>query len=107
MTIRAEESPVKLLSVIKNPVADHLPVGCRKYLMTYNTDFFKTPRQFADLVNEEKPNEPIAVVVGGIARGKISTDYTEMEVKISNYPLSAALACAKLTGAFEELWGIE
>lgn len=58
-------------------------------------------------VCQEKPDEPIAVVVGGIARGKIVTDYTEMDVKISNYPLSAALACAKLTTAFEALWGIE
>ena len=37
---------------------------------------------------------------------KVHTDYTEAEVKISNFPLSAALACAKLTNAFEEIWNI-
>ncbi|XP_044535428.1 ribosomal RNA small subunit methyltransferase NEP1 isoform X2 [Gracilinanus agilis] len=37
---------------------------------------------------------------------KINVDYTEKMVSISNYPLSAALTCAKLTTAFEEAWGI-
>ncbi|KAI6195730.1 Ribosomal RNA small subunit methyltransferase nep-1 [Aphelenchoides besseyi] len=107
MCIRAEESPVKLLNVIKNPVTDHLPVGCRKYQTTYNTDNFMLPRQFAKMVHDERPDTPIAVVVGGIARGRILTDYTEMDVKVSNYPLSAALTCAKLTTAFEEIWEVE
>lgn len=49
MSIRAEGSPVKLLNVIKNPVTDHLPIGCRKYLMTYNTDHFMLPRSFAEV----------------------------------------------------------
>ncbi len=55
MSIRAEGSPVKLLNVVKNPVGDHLPTGCRKYLMTYSTDNFMLPAQFASLVQEEKP----------------------------------------------------
>ncbi|KAI6174558.1 hypothetical protein M3Y97_01003900 [Aphelenchoides bicaudatus] len=107
MSIRAEGSPIKLLNVIKNPVSDHLPVGCRKYLMSYNTDNFIMPNTFAQNIHQEKPDEPVAIVIGGIARGKIVTDYTEMDVKISNYPLSAALACAKMTTAFEALWGVE
>ena len=37
---------------------------------------------------------------------QIEPDYTSEEVSISNYPLSAALTCAKLCGAFEERWGI-
>lgn len=136
MSIRAEGSPVKLLNVIKNPVSDHLPTGCRKYLMTHNTDNFMLPQQFASMINGEKPglsfywvlirsclsghgfisaiynhttflDDPVAIVIGGIAHGKVSTDYTEMDVKISNYPLSAALACAKMSTAFEELWKVE
>jgi rRNA small subunit pseudouridine methyltransferase Nep1 len=121
MSIRAEGSPVKLLNVIKNPVSNHLPTGCRKYLMTYNTDNFMMPEKFASMVRDEKPGKlvesyiqtlyfldaPLAIVIGGIARGKISTDYTEMDVKISNYPLSAALVCAKMTTAFENLWEVE
>ena len=37
---------------------------------------------------------------------QIDTDYTEETYSISNYPLSAALTCAKLCNAFEEKWGI-
>lgn len=37
---------------------------------------------------------------------QVSVDYTEKMVSISNYPLSAALTCAKITTAFEEVWGV-
>ncbi|XP_057557729.1 ribosomal RNA small subunit methyltransferase NEP1 isoform X2 [Hippopotamus amphibius kiboko] len=37
---------------------------------------------------------------------KVDVEYTEKMVSISNYPLSAALTCAKLTTAFEEVWGV-
>ncbi|KAG7251105.1 hypothetical protein CRUP_030731 [Coryphaenoides rupestris] len=37
---------------------------------------------------------------------KINVDYTEKTVSISNYPLSAALTCAKMCSAFEEVWGV-
>ncbi|MFH4982651.1 hypothetical protein AB6A40_009360 [Gnathostoma spinigerum] len=42
-----------------------------------------------------------------MAKGKVSASYAEDEIKISNYPLSAALTCAKITNAFEEIWNIE
>jgi len=38
---------------------------------------------------------------------QLNVDYTEGEVKISNYPLSAALTCAKLTHVFEGEWNVE
>ena len=49
---------------------------------------------------------PVCIVVGAIAKGAIVTDYTEENISISNYPLSAALTCSKLCDAFEEAWGI-
>lgn len=103
LNIRAEGSPQRLLSVIKNPVGQHLPVGCRKYLTSVNCTNLVT--NMAELVPPER-DEPVVMVVGGISHGKISTDYTEGELKISNYPLSAALCCAKLTSSFEQLWGV-
>lgn len=38
---------------------------------------------------------------------QVEVDYVEEEVAISEYPLSAALTCAKLCSAFEEGWGIK
>lgn len=37
---------------------------------------------------------------------QVNVDYTEKTVSISNYPLSAALTCAKMCSAFEEVWGV-
>jgi rRNA small subunit pseudouridine methyltransferase Nep1 len=101
-SITAAESTVKLLKVIKNPVTDHLPPGCRKVLMSFSAD--KKPVKPSTLVPEGE--EPICIVVGAIAKGAIVTDYTEENISISNYPLSAALTCTKLCDAFENAWGI-
>lgn len=72
-------------------------------------------RQFAQ-------DGPVVFVVGAMAHGKVSKiimslshhfllpkvsiDYTEQEVAISEYPLSAALTCTKICSAFEEGWGV-
>jgi len=101
-SITAAESSVKLLKVIKNPVTDHLPPGCRKILMSYSSD--KAPVKPSTLVPEGE--DPIVIVVGAIAKGSITTDYTEENISISNYPLSAALTCTKLCDAFESAWGV-
>ena len=37
---------------------------------------------------------------------QVDIDYIEDTVAISQYPLSAALACAKICTAFEEVWGV-
>jgi len=101
-SVRAAESGQKLIKVVKNPVSNHLPVGCKKILMSFNTQEIVPANKLVDAATEE----PVVVVIGGIAKGKIVTDYTEQDVKISNYPLSAALCCAKVTSGLEEIWGI-
>jgi len=100
MSIKAANGPMKLLKIIKNPVQDHLPVGCRKISTSFSASKVTKPH---DLV---LPNEPIAIAIGAMAHGKVEVDYSEEEVSISQYPLSAALACAKLCSAFEDVWGI-
>jgi len=100
-SITASDSSLKLMKVIKNPITDHLPAGCRKILMSYSADGIKRPSQ---LVPESE--EPICIVVGAIAKGAIETDYTEENVSISNYPLSGAAVCSKLCDAFEQAWGV-
>lgn len=99
-SVRAEGGP-KLLKVIKNPVTDHLPIGIRKIGTSFaSKDLIK----FSDLV--PKTEEPIAIVIGAIARGSVTVDYAEESVSISNYPLSAALTCTKVCSTFEEAWNI-
>ena len=60
----------------------------------------------ADIPPKEDPEAPVCVVIGAIAKGSIEVDYTDANYCIGNYPLSAALTCAKVTSAFEEAWGV-
>jgi len=58
----------------------------------------------------EKSSKFDSKVISGLktfkAKGMIETDYTEENISISNYPLSAALTCSKLCDAFGEAWGV-
>jgi len=102
MSIKAANGPMKLLKVIKNPITDHLPVGCRKIGTSFSATKIVQPR---DLVPAK--DEPFAIVIGAMAHGKAEVDYSEEEISISQYPLSAALACTKICSAFEEAWGVQ
>lgn len=53
-----------------------------------------------------KEEEPIALIIGAMAHGKVEVDYIEETVSVSYYPLSAALTCAKLCSSFEEVWNV-
>lgn len=88
------------MQVIKNPISDHLPVGCKKYAMSF-TGEKKHPKE---LVPDGE--EPITLVIGAFAHGNVDVDYTEGTFSISSYPLSGALACSKLCSAFEDAWGV-
>ncbi len=70
--------------------------------MSYGAKNVVRPRE---IVPEDK-DAPLCVVIGAIAKGSIDVDYTEENYCIGNYPLSAALTCAKITEAFEEAWGV-
>lgn len=98
--VRATDSSMKLLKVIKNPVTDHLPVGCRKIAFSYTATKVVNPRELVPL------EDPIAIVIGAMAHGKVNADYAEEWTSISSYPLSGALACAKVCSGFEEVWGV-
>ena len=101
-SIKASDSSIKLMKVIKNPVTDHLPVGCKKVLMSYGAEKVAKPSEIVP----ENLDEPLCVIIGAIAKGSIQVDYAEDNICIGNYPLSAALCCAKITSAFEEAWGV-
>jgi len=99
-SVRAAETSAKLMKVIKNPITDHLPAGCRKVATSYSAE---KPIKPSELVPQDAP---IAFIVGAMAHGQIKADYAEQTVAISNYPLSAALTCTKICSAFEDSWGI-
>jgi len=103
LSIRAADGPQKLLKVIKNPVTDHLPPGCRKI---GTSSAAKTCVNLNDYVANLPANEPIVFVIGAFATGKIEVDYVDEEISFSKFSLSASVACGKLCNAFESLWGV-
>lgn len=50
-----------------------------------------------------RPSHPFA---GSFAKGDVDVDYADDSISFSEYPLSGALACAKVTNAFEKHWGV-
>ncbi|XP_027202750.1 ribosomal RNA small subunit methyltransferase NEP1 [Dermatophagoides pteronyssinus] len=101
LSVRASNSSDKLMRVIKNPITLHLPVGCRRIGTTFKSANLVKPKELVP-----NDNQPIAIVIGAMAHGNVEVDYTESDVSISQYPLSAALACTKICSAFEEAWEI-
>lgn len=57
---------MKLLKVIKNPCTDYFPVGCKKLLMSFNSNNIKNPRELVPV------DEPIVIVVGAMAHGQVN-----------------------------------
>ncbi|XP_007108372.1 ribosomal RNA small subunit methyltransferase NEP1 [Physeter macrocephalus] len=100
LSVRAADGPQKLLKVIKNPVSHHFPVGCMKIGTSFSAPVVGDVRELVP------SSDPVVFVVGAFAHGRVDVGYTEKMVSISNYPLSAALTCAKLTTAFEDAWGV-
>ena len=70
-SVKAADSSIKLLKVIKNPITDHLPIGCKKVLLSYTAEKVAKP---SDLVPES--DEPICVVIGAIAKGTVMFKFT-------------------------------
>jgi rRNA small subunit pseudouridine methyltransferase Nep1 len=50
----------------------------------------------------------IVMFIGAMAHGPddFGDGLVDDKISISEYPLSAAITCSKITNAFEELWGI-
>ncbi|KAI1285682.1 Ribosomal RNA small subunit methyltransferase NEP1 [Halotydeus destructor] len=101
LSIRSSQGAQKLLKVIKNPVTLHLPPGCRKIGTSFQAEKLVKP---SELVTDA--DSPVCIVIGAHAHGPADVDYTEEVVSVSQYPLSAALACTKIVSAYEEGWGI-
>ncbi|KAJ5306585.1 hypothetical protein N7508_005600, partial [Penicillium antarcticum] len=104
LSIRSTNSQEKLLKVIKNPITDHLPPNCRKVTMSFEAPVVRT-RDYLESLN---PNESVAIFVGAMAKGHddFADTFKDESISISNYSLSASVACSKFCHAAEEVWDI-
>lgn len=104
LSIRSVNSEEKLLKVIKNPITDHLPTKCRKITLSFDAKLTRVQ----DYVEKLEDDESICVFVGAMARGKdnFADEYVDEKIGLSDYPLSASVACSKFCHGCEDAWGI-
>ncbi|GLB33364.1 putative nep1-domain-containing protein [Lyophyllum shimeji] len=104
LSIRGVNGPEKLLKVIKNPVIDHLPPNTIKLTLSGDAP----TRRLSQYLPTLPTTHNIAVFVGAMARGRddFADAYVDEKISISDYALSASVACGKFCCALEDLWDI-
>lgn len=104
LSIRSVNSQEKLLKVIKNPISDHLPPNCRKVTLSYDAPLVKV-REYVETLTDK---ESICVFIGAMAKGpdNFADQYIDEKISISNFSLSASVACSKFCHAAEDVWDI-
>ena len=104
LSIRSLNSQEKLLKVIKNPITDHLPPNCRKVTLSFDSEVIRVKDYISDL----GPKQSVCVFVGAMAKGKddFADAFKDDTISISNFSLSASVACGKFCNAVEDVWNI-
>jgi len=104
LSIRGVHGSEKLLRVIRNPVTDHFPVNTYKITLSGDSKTVRLSKYLPTLPQTHS----IAVFVGAMARGKdnFADDIVDEKISISDYALSASVACGKFCCALEEIWDI-
>ncbi|KAG6331814.1 hypothetical protein ID866_7274 [Astraeus odoratus] len=94
LSIRGVNGPEKLLKVIKNPVTDHLPVNTIKLTLSGDAPTVRLSKYLPTLPETHS----IAVFVGAMARGRddFADHVVDSKISVSDYPLSASVACGKV-----------
>ncbi|KAJ1916228.1 18S rRNA pseudouridine methyltransferase [Mycoemilia scoparia] len=95
----------RLLKVIKNPITDHLPTNCKKICFSYDAPTVHLQTWAREAL---QPGQSLVVAIGAFAHGvdDFSDSYVDEKIGVSEYPLSASVACGKLCCAMEDIWGI-
>jgi len=62
----------------------------------------------SDYIETLKPKESICIFVGAMAKGTddFADQLVDEKIAISNWSLSASVACSKFCHAAEDVWGI-
>ncbi len=104
LSIRSVNSQEKLLKVIKNPITSHLPDKCKLVTLSFDAPVQRV-QDFAKTVDED---ESICVFVGAMARGpdNFADEWNPEKIGVSEYPLSASVACSKFCHGCEDIWNI-
>ncbi|PWN35260.1 Nep1-domain-containing protein [Meira miltonrushii] len=104
LSIRSVKGSEKLLRVIRNPVTDHFPPNTHKITLSFDAPV----QRLSSYLPSVPKDHTLAVFVGAMAHGKDSfaDDVVDEKISISEYSLSASVACGKFCCALEEFWDV-
>jgi rRNA small subunit pseudouridine methyltransferase Nep1 len=104
LSIRSVNGTEKLLRVIKNPITDHLPTNAHKISLSWDAPTVRLSEYLPKIPEDQS----IVVAVGAMAHGTddFADSYVDEKIGVSEYSLSASVACGKIACAVEDLWGI-
>ena len=102
LSIRATNGPDKLLRVIKGPVGKHLPTGAHRVGFSRSAEKI-VPIHVHPAIDR---TDPLVFVLGAFSHGHIDDGAVDEYISISQFPLSAAYALARITNALEQKWSI-
>ncbi|CAB4397578.1 Nep1-domain-containing protein [Rhizophagus irregularis] len=104
LSIHSVDGNEKLLRVIKNPITNYLPTSCVKLALSYDAQPVRLSRYLPTI----PPDQSICIAIGAMAHGtdNFADDWVDEKIGISQYPLSAAVACSKFCCELESFWGI-
>lgn len=103
-SIRSVKGSEKLLRLIRNPVTDHFPPNTHKITLSFDAPV----QRLSSYLPTVPKGHNLAVFVGAMAHGRDSfaDDVVDEKVSISEYSLSASVACGKFCCALEDLWDV-
>ena len=110
LSVSAVGSAERLVRLVKRDYAQQLPANARCVDTTFAAETLVPLRpwvrdRFAHVPGA--PPRPAVFFVGAYAHGTRSLPVQDaVHIAFSEYPLTATVACAKVTEAFEALWGI-
>lgn len=104
LSVKSEGSSERLLHVIKNPLEDHLPVRVIRVAFSDKGPVVKV-REWAHSLPSDKS---VVIHIGAMSHGEDTFEGCPKEnvISISQYPLSASVACGKACDAFEDVFAI-
>jgi len=94
----------KLLEVVPGPISRYLPVGSKKIAMSWDAPKVRLYPYFKQV----PPEQTLCVAIGAMAKGQddFADSYVDEKIGVSDYALSASVACGKVCCALEDLWEI-
>ncbi|EPQ25689.1 uncharacterized protein PFL1_06761 [Pseudozyma flocculosa PF-1] len=104
LSIRSVQGSEKLLRVIRNPVTDHFPANTHKITLSFDSPV----QRLSSYLPTVPKDHSIAVFVGAMAHGQdnFADGVVDEKISISEYSLSASVACGKFCCALEDFWGV-